>query len=158
MSFSVYGRIGGQNANNVSNYGRNSYFPTVRPARSYLNSGVSRPRVYATTVNNTTSQPYNPKSQTLQKKDNKNLKTALLVAGAATAAFVARKPIEKCVTGVKGALSSGVKSYAKHCPNMAQAGKSFAQACKTPVNACKSVGKAIAKPFVAIAKLFAKKP
>lgn len=152
MGFSVYGRIGGQNENDVSNYGRNTYYPTVRPSRSYLSSGMSRPRVISTTSSGV-QQPYNPKSQTFQKKENKNLKTALIVVGAATAAFVARKPIEGCLKAIR---SGAGKVFG---PTLQKVSKvTIGDACKAPVSAIKKVGGAIVKPFQAVGKVFAKKP
>ena len=104
------------------------------------------------------NQPYNPKSTTIQKKDNKGLKTALLVAGTALLAYKGAPVIAKCTKAVGDTFNKGVGVYAKHCPNMAQAGRSLVAACKTPINGCKKIGSFIAKPFVAIGKALAKKP
>ena len=152
MGFSVYGRMGGNSTNNTNNYGRDSYCPKVLVSRSRLGVGYSTPRVNPAPTTNV-QDSYNPKTTAFYKKENKTLKTTLLVLGAATAAFVARKPIEKCVTAVRSSVGKAVG------PTVQKVSKvTIGDACKAPGKALKKVGSAIAKPFVAVGKLFAKKP
>lgn len=141
MGFSVYGRIGGQNDDATSNYGRNSYYPTVIASRNYLSAGMSRPKVYTANTSNS-SQPYNPKSATtIQKKENKKLKNILILAGSVTAAYLLRRPIESGLKAVRSGISRVVGPAAQKVSKV-----TIGEAC----------GK-IASPFIKVASWFKKK-
>ena len=153
MGFSVYGRMGGNVDSTNTSYGKDSHYPKVIVSKSSLGPRYATQRTYYQPANNVTPQSYNPKKTAQLKKENKGLKTALLVAGAATVAYLCRKPIEGCLKAVRTGVSKAVG------PTIEKVSKvTIGDACKAPGKVLKNLGGAIAKPFVAIGKFFTKKP
>lgn len=74
-----------------------------------------------------------------KKQDNSGLMVAGLAAASLFVGYKGKNVIKKGINACAKAFKGIGASFAKHCPNMANAGSSFAKACSSPFRGIKNI-------------------